>query len=148
MRSFLSKMVEHTVPLVIVVLLMGGSAVAGGLITGSQIEDDSITGKDIKDGSLTAADFQQYLQVSGGGGKPGQGRAGPGPVAELQGEELGVRWGSRARRQEGDEEGTDQGPKGGEGPDGAERSTRSAGAAGGERRPRAAGGFRRRDRRD
>jgi hypothetical protein len=71
--ALLRKIAEHTVPLVIVVLLMGGSAVAGGLITGSQIEDGSITGKDIKDGSLTPADFFNYLQVSGGGNGGGSG---------------------------------------------------------------------------
>ena len=77
MVSFLRRLAEHTVPLVAVVLLMGGSAVAGGLITGNEIEDGSITGKDIKDGSLTPADFRQLLTTAAG--NAGQGQTGKGP---------------------------------------------------------------------
>jgi hypothetical protein len=56
--SFLRKLAEHAIPLGVVVLLMGGSAVAGGLITGSQIQNGSVTGRDIKDHSLTLKDIK------------------------------------------------------------------------------------------
>jgi len=39
-------------------LALGGTALAGKLITGKQIKDSSVTGKDVKDGSLTAKDIK------------------------------------------------------------------------------------------
>ena len=122
MISFLRKLTEHTVPLVIVVLLMGGSAVAGGLISGSQIEDGSVTGKDIKDGSLTPADFREYLQDSGAAkaleatGPPGPERPGP----ELQGRSRACGGGGAGKGpgSQGKGEEAVKGPKGEQGPKG------------------------------
>jgi hypothetical protein len=114
---FLRKLAEHAVPLTVVVLLMGGSAVAGGLVTGAQIEDESITGRDVKDGSLTQADFRQLLAAVGGKGVGGSGQGGPKGVGGSPSCRTLLSCGGQDKGAKG--EGAQRGPKGEKGERGA-----------------------------
>jgi hypothetical protein len=68
------------------VLVSGGSATAGSMITGKQIKDGTVTGKDVKDRSLTAVDLAPGTIPTGGAGAPGApGPAGPAGATGPQG---------------------------------------------------------------
>lgn len=48
----------------LVLVLTGGTAVAGNLITGAGIKNNSVTGRDIKNGSLTASDIKRGTRTA------------------------------------------------------------------------------------
>ena len=77
---------------IVVVAMMvvgGGSAIAGSMITGKQVKNSSLTGKDIKNKSITVSDISTKSRASLKGNVGPAGPAGPqgqtgsqGPMAE------------------------------------------------------------------
>jgi hypothetical protein len=81
----------NVVSVVALVVALGGTATAAGLVTGKSVKNGSLTGADVrdnslksadvKDGALKAKDFKKGQLPAGDPGPPGQ--AGPpGPVVE------------------------------------------------------------------
>ena len=58
------------IALIALLAVLGGTAVAAGLITGAQVKNSSLTGKDVKDKSLTERDFKGSVQGPAGAQGP------------------------------------------------------------------------------
>lgn len=80
----MSKHRTVAVAAVAVVLSIGGTATAGGLITGEKIRDGSLSGADIRDGSITRGDLSASASAAARRGQRGprgpRGRRGPAGV--------------------------------------------------------------------